>query len=341
MGRGREEEGPVLSLTNCCCCLPLPVATRLIGAALLLFTLGLYVAYLVKLEDFRDLVLADLYGISPCTIPPIDTLTDVAFQYSVLANLLLVAGCVGCTRWLLIPWMAVYAGNALLLVATALGMFTLPVPLVHENLRNTAGYQLLRCLGLIPLVLAVLVVYLWLVVRSQFLKMGKEDGEEKEPCCPLRLRTGAQLIGTVLAIVSGVLLVVFFAKLDELISRKYQRTFEEEISRGRLTSMAGVIVLAIMVNILVILGGSGGRWRRALLLPWLLFYGAGIVCCLTLHLYFTSLCWREEKFIGMLCLGLAFVFLILWSVIWLVAAEVTDRPKTLISRPSPLTFQRL
>jgi len=237
--------------------------------------------------------------------------------------------------------MAVYAGNALLLVATALGMFTLPVPLVHENLRNTAGYQLLRCLGLIPLVLAALITYLWIVVRSQFLKMGQEDGEEKEPCCPLRLRTGAQLIGTVLAIVSGVLLVVFFAKLDELISRKYQRTFEEEISRGRLTSMAGVIVLAIMVNILVILGGSGGRWRRALLLPWLLFYGAGIVSALTLHLYFTSLCWREEKFIGMLCLGLAFLFLILWSVIWLVAAEVTDRPKTLISRPSPLTFQRL
>ena len=130
-----------------------------------------------------------------------------------------------------------------------------------------------------------------------------------------------------LAIVSGVLLVLFFAKLDQLISLKYQRTFEvklpflrffrpcfpsydfplicsccfslcyfeffqEDISRGRLTSMAGVIgcnffrfyhiqnvtyiygfadllyskdyftVLAIMVNILVIIGGSGGRWRR-------------------------------------------------------------------------------
>ena len=79
-----------------------------------------------------------------------------------------------------------------------------------------------------------------------------------------------------LAIVSGVLLVLFFAKLDQLISLKYQRTFEvklpflrffrpcfpsydfplicsccfslcyfeffqEDISRGRLTSMAGVI----------------------------------------------------------------------------------------------------
>ena len=32
------------------------------------------------------------------------------------------------------------------------------------------------------------------------------------------------------------------------------------------------------------------------------------------HHFLFSLCWREEKFIGMLCLGLAFVFLILWFV---------------------------
>jgi uncharacterized membrane protein YhhN len=37
------------------------------------------------------------------------------------------------------------------------------------------------------------------------------------------------------------------------------------------------------------------RWRRSLLLPWLIFYGAGIILCLLLHLYYTSLCWREEK----------------------------------------------
>merc|ERR1719402_1995404 len=150
-----------------------------------------------------------------------------------------------------------------------------------------------------------------------------------------RLKTGVQIVGGVLAILSGVLLVLFFAKLDEVIAWKYKLIFNNDMSRASLTAMAGLIVIAIMVNILVILGGSGGRWRRALLLPWLLFYGAGIVCCLTLHLYFTSLCWREEKFIAMLCLGLAFVFLILWSIIWLVAAEVADRPKTLISRPNP------
>ena len=121
---------------------------------------------------------------------------------------------------------------------------------------------------------------------------------------------GVQIIGGILAILSGVILVLFFAKLDELISRHYLEIFKvnqnrnfmhltfkfkAEITRGTLTWMAGFIVLAIMVNILVILGGSGGRWRRGLLLPWLLFYGFVTVGCLVTHLYFTSLCWREEK----------------------------------------------
>ena len=163
-------------------------------------------------------------------------------------------------------------------------------------------------------------------------------------------------------------------------------------------------------------------FSRALLLPWLLLYGAGIVACLASHLYFTrcqyhqgefkntkigifcpmcwnillastqittthpfpprpklltnsfcSLCWREEKVTGMICLALAFIFLILWSVssttinhliinwkprslVWLVAAQVTGHPKTLLAGnrflfileelshsllSSALTFQRL
>ena len=49
------------------------------------------------------------------------------------------------------------------------------------------------------------------------------------------------------------------------------------------------------VNILLVLGCSGKRWRRLLVLPWLLFYGAGVVICIWTHLYYTSLCWREEK----------------------------------------------
>eukprot|EP00092_Neocalanus_flemingeri_P046102 GFUD01051798.1.p1 GENE.GFUD01051798.1~~GFUD01051798.1.p1 ORF type:complete len:183 (-),score=22.01 GFUD01051798.1:263-778(-) len=170
--------------------------------------------------------------------------------------------------------------------------------------------------------------------------MGESDKSEEDACCPMKLKSGVQIIGGGLAVMSGVILVVFFAKLDELISRRYLTMFESEISRGTLTWMAGCIVLAIMVNILLILGGSGRRWRRVLLLPWLLFYGAGIVFCLVTHLYFTSLCWREEKIIGMVCLGVGFVFLVLWSLVWIVSAEMTDKTKTIISRPSNLGFQR-
>ena len=91
------------------------------------------------------------------------------------------------------------------------------------------------------------------------------------------------------------------------------------------------------MNILVILGASGGRWRRlvpsppkskkqfgghqniklihsqsfkawliievfdlilsrALLLPWLLLYGAGIVACLASHLYFTRCQYHQGEF---------------------------------------------
>ena len=102
--------------------------------------------------------------------------------------------------------------------------------------------------------------------------------------------------------------------------------------------MAGCIVLSILVNIMLILGGNnmtglphtttispsgtGSKWRRTLTIPWLVLYGAGIIICLAIHLHFTSKCWREEKFIGLLCLCLSFLFIILWTMVWLVAAQV-------------------
>jgi hypothetical protein len=105
-------------LTKCCCCLSLDQGAKVVGAVLLLFSLGkcskiyklvwsnkihqiknkkfkitisgVYIFYLIKIEDFWDFVLDDLYGIIPCTVPPIDTITDVAFEYSIIANILLV-----------------------------------------------------------------------------------------------------------------------------------------------------------------------------------------------------------------------------------------------------------
>ena len=43
------------------------------------------------------------------------------------------------------------------------------------------------------------------------------------------------------------------------------------------TIIATCIIVAIVTNLLVIVGGSGKRWRRAFLLPWLIFYGLGVL----------------------------------------------------------------
>ena len=43
----------------------------------------------------------------------------------------------------------------------------------------------------------------------------------------------------------------------------------------------------------------------------------------------------------MVCLGTGFLFLVLWSLVWIVAAEMGDKEKKIISRPNPLGFQRL
>ena len=145
-----------------------------------MFLPGLYIFYLVKIEDFRDFILSDLYRIIPCTVPPIDTITDVAFEYSIIANILLVrtniltksqnhirkvVACVDCTRWLLLPWLVMYLVNTILLICLALGMFIIPLPLIHINMSNSFVYQAIRCLGFIPLILAVAIGYSWLVIR--------------------------------------------------------------------------------------------------------------------------------------------------------------------------------
>jgi len=343
MSEGKIKMGMAarLRLSKCCCCLSLDQGAKVVGGVLLLFTLGVYIVYLIKIEDIRDYILDDLYGIIPCTIPPIDTVIDMAFEYSIIANILLVVGCVGCTRWLLVPWLVIYTINIILLTCLAMGMLIIPVPLVQEDINHSATYQALRALGIIPLIMAAGLGYFLLVIRSLFIEMGESDKPEGDPCCPMKMKTGVQIIGGILAILSGVILVLFFAKLDELISRRYLEIYEAEISRGSLTCLAGLIVVGILLNILLILGGSGGRWRRGLLLPWLLFYGVGIVCCLVAHIYYTSLCWREEKIIGLLCLGTGFIFLVLWSLVWIVSAQITEKSKTIISTPGPLAFQRL
>ena len=68
---------------------------------------------------------------------------------------------------------------------------------------------------------------------------------EDDQCCPMGLKTGlnqislqnnlifstsgVQILGGILAIISGVMLVMFFAKLDDIIGRQYYKIFEVRI----------------------------------------------------------------------------------------------------------------
>jgi len=319
---------------KCCCCISLTVGTKLIGTLLFLITLGLFVTYLHKIDDVRDFILSDIYDIPPCVIP-IEGLIDTCFEYSILANLCLIFFLKSCSRWLLIPWLVVYFIDIILLIISSILIFIYP-PTTSLDDRN-----LYRLFGLIPLFFSFFIIYCWFVIRSHFLKLGKQDKDSIKSCCPIQMKTGVQIIGGLLAVLSGTVLVLFFAMLDEIIGRKYFQIYERNISRTSLTLMAGCQVLSILVNILLILGGSGSKWRRSLAIPWLLFYGVGIIICLVAHAVFSSKCFIEEKIVGMVSLGIGFVFLIIWTMVWIVAAQVSEKHKTLISVPSGVAFQRL
>lgn len=338
IGNINDTMGEWSRVKKCCYCISLTTGIKVIGTLLFTLTLGLFLVYLAKINDVRDFILDDMYKIAPCSLPPLDTLVDTAFEYSILANILLMFSLRRWTRWLLIPWLIVYLLDILLLTALTGLLCLSPPPLLSSSHVN---YSLLRLFGLVPAVFAVFLLYCWIIVRSQFIKLGQSSTDPGDCCCPLRLKTGVQIIGGILALLSGAFLVLFFAMLDDIVSRHYFKLFQSEISRATLTLMAGCIVLSILVNILLILGGTGSRWRRSVALPWLLFYGSGIIICLYTHLYFTSQCWIHDKIIGACCLGLASFFLILWTPVWMVAAQVTEKHKTMVSAPSDVAFQRL
>ena len=54
-------------------------------------------------------------------------------RVQILANLLVVAGCVSCTRWLLVPWLVVYTINILILLVLSLILFLVPPPSLVES----------------------------------------------------------------------------------------------------------------------------------------------------------------------------------------------------------------
>ena len=75
---------------------------------------------------------------------------DTLFEYSLLVNLLLIGTCVGCTRWILVPWLIVYSINIVLLCVVAIYLFINPVPMFQYT-REHAHYELMRLFGLVPI----------------------------------------------------------------------------------------------------------------------------------------------------------------------------------------------
>jgi hypothetical protein len=144
----------------------------------------------VFIEDIRRYVLQDYYEIVPCSRPDIDCLIDSMFEYSMLANLLLIMMCAGCTRWLLMPWLIMYAVNIVALVILAIMLFVYPMPIIPAG---RPEFPANRCLGLVPLVAAFIFTYCWMAIHSLFSeKSSPEKREESDRCCPMKLKTGVQ-----------------------------------------------------------------------------------------------------------------------------------------------------
>ena len=105
--------------------------------------------------------------------------------------------------------------------------------------------------------------------------------------------------------------------------------------------IAASIIIAIVANMFVIVGCSGNRWRRVFLLPWLIIYGFCIILAFLAHQWLTSDCFVEEKIYGLISLVLGFITLMVWTLVWMVAAEAAEKPKVMIGGRNPMGFQRL
>lgn len=169
----------------------------------------------------------EFFDISPCSQPGIDILIDSLFEYSLLVNLLLVGTCVGCTRWILVPWLILYTMNIIVLCLIGIYLFMYPLPLFTAE---HAQFELLRLLGLIPVGVALLLSYFWIVVRNLFCSIStlEKKNDEHGGCCSMNYKTGVQIIAGCLTIFSAIFLVLHYVRLDQMIEDKFERMFKQQ-----------------------------------------------------------------------------------------------------------------
>jgi len=184
--------------------------------------------------------------------------------------------------------------------------------------------------------------YCWAVVRNLFCSISslEKKNEDQNGCCSLNYKTGVQIMAGILTIFSAVFLVLNYVKLNEMIEHKFELMFKHDPAWNFEIVVSAIILAAIVVNLLVFFGSTGERWRRVFLMPWLIYYGIGILIAIAAHQWLTTLCWVEEKIYGLIALGIGFFTTILWTTVWIVAAEAADKPQVLLNR-NPLGFQRL
>merc|ERR1712018_351564 len=222
----RALSGKTYKMATKCACLTLHKSARIIGTLLFMITVGLFAAYLIFIEDLRRSVVEKLFDISPCSQPWIDIIVDSLFEYSLLVNLLLIGTCVGCTRWVLIPWIIVYGIIIKLLVFLAIYQIIWPLPILNAQ----TDYYLLRFFCLVPLAAALLLGYFWMVVRNLFASISslEKKNEENNGCCNLNYKLGVQIMAGLLTIFSAVFLVLHHIKVKSLIEDKFERMFKQK-----------------------------------------------------------------------------------------------------------------
>ena len=79
---------------------------------------------------------------------------------------------------------------------------------------------------------ALILGYFWAVVCNLFNSISslEKKNEESNGCCNLNYRIGVQIMAGILTILSAVVLVLHYVKLDEEIKDRYLRLFKEEPS---------------------------------------------------------------------------------------------------------------
>lgn len=302
----------------CCGCLQLRQAVNLIGLVFFTISLVLFVAYLVFIEDIRTGLLNDHFGIPPCEMPLLDVLVDSLVEYSLASNLLLLFG--GASRWLLLPWLYIYALNMVAMLGFF--VFLLVSPIASGTMisgDSTINYVV--ALGL--LLLMTLFLYAWAIIRARFDEMSLEEQKSSTQFCRVSNGFFVQCVGGIFAISSALLLLGYYAKLDDVIIRKLAQ-MTKITSFNFKPIVSSFIISSIAINLMLIAGGSGSKWRRCLLVPWLIFYGLLVLFCLGTHQWFTTLCWVEEKIYGLISLCFGIILLCLWTLVWIVAAEASE-----------------